>query len=415
MPPTETTARHPHDVLRQAMVERLDQQQMLTGPVAEALRAVPRHVFVPHASVEEAYADRTVSVKDGPDGDSISCASHPAVVARMLVQAQIEPGMRVLEVGAGTGYNAGLLAHLVGPHGQVVSIDVDHDLVADARTHLEQAGADQVQVRCADGALGAEDLAPFDRIIATVGVHHLPIAWLEQLAPGGVLVVPMRVVGDVGYALALRGHQEHWVCTSAELCSFMPLREGIGDDSRRLVDVSGDDGVRLQVNREQDIADAQVEGVLAEPEQTVWTGVYFGGMESMDGMWLWLALHLDSTLSRLMFSRKEEARHGLARGLGWGAMASVPDGERGLAYLTHRVLEPEGEQGPRTEIGVVGHAPAGQALARRVCELINAWEPHRQSRPSYAVYRTGAQTPAPGPGVIVLDRGPVQLVLTWDL
>lgn len=412
---TSTTTEHTQDALRQAMVDRLAQQQTLTGPVTEALLAVPRHVFVPHASVEDAYADRTVSVKDGPDGDSISCASHPAVVARMLVQAQIEPGMRVLEVGTGTGYNAGLLAHLVGPHGQVESIDVDHDLVANARVHLEQAGAGQVQVRCADGALGAEDLAPFDRIIATVGAHHLPLAWLEQLAPGGVLVVPIRVVGDVGYALALRAHQDHWVCTSAELCSFMPLREGIGDDSRRLVDVSGDGGVRLQVNREQDIVDAQVVGVLAEPEQRVWTGVRFGGMEPLDGMWLWLALHLDHSLSRLMYSREEEARKGLARGLGWGAMASVPNGERGLAYLTHRPLEPEGAEGPRTEIGVVGHAPAGQALARRVSDLINAWAPHRQARPTYTVYRTGSQTPDLRPGVFVLDRGPVQLVLTWDL
>lgn len=169
--------------------------------------------------------------------------------------------------------------------------------VAAGRVHAgaeqQGAGAGQVQVRCADGALGAEDLAPFDRIIATVGSHRLPLAWLEQLAPGGVLVVPIRVVGDVGYALALRAHQDHWVCTNAELCSFMPLREGIGDDSRRLVDVSGDGGVRLQVNREQDIVDAQVVGVLDEPEQRVWTGVRFGGMEPLDGMWLWLALHLD--------------------------------------------------------------------------------------------------------------------------
>ena len=412
---TSQTTGHTQDALRQAMVDRLDQQQTLTGPVAEALRAMPRHVFVPHASVEDAYADRTVSVKDGPDGDSISCASHPGVVTRMLVQAEIEPGMRVLEVGTGTGYNAGLLAHLVGPRGQVVSIDVDPDLVADARVHLEQAGAGQVQVRCADGALGAEDLAPFDRIIATVGAHQLPIAWLDQLAPGGVLVAPMRVVGDVGYALALRAHQDHWASASADLCSFMPLRDGIGDDARRLVDVSGDGGVRLQVNREQDITDAQVAGVLATPEETVWTGVRFGGIEPQDAMWLWLALHLDTGLSRLMYSRDEEARHGLARGLGWGAMASVPDGERGLAYLTHRILESEGAEGPCTEIGVVGHAPAGQALAHRVSELINAWAPHRHARPTYTVYRAGAHTPAPGPGVFGLDRGPVQLVLTWDL
>lgn len=401
------------------MVDRLAQRQSLTAPVAEALREVPRHVFVPQASAEDAYADRTVSVKDGPDGDSVSCASHPGVVAHMLTQAAVEPGMRVLEVGTGTGYNAALLGHLVGPTGQVVSVDVDADLVENARVHLKQAGAGNVRVRCADGALGAPDLAPFDRIVATVGAHRLPIAWLEQLVPGGALVVPMRVVGDVGYSLALRAHQDHWVCTSAELCSFMPMRGGIGDDSRRLVDVSGDGGVRLQVNQEQAIADSQVAGVLEEPAETVWTGVRFGGMEPLDTMWLWLALHLDNAISRLMYSREEEARRGLARGLGWGAMASVPVSERGLAYLTHRVLasatEDPLQDGPSTEIGVVGHAAAGRALARRVADVIDAWAPQRHVKPTYTVYRAEAQTPAPGPQAFVLDRGPVQVVLSWDL
>jgi hypothetical protein len=93
------------------------------------MQTVPRHVFVPDASLEEAYADSTVDIKQNSDGTSISCASQPSVVGLMLEQLQPQPGDKVLELGAGTGYNAGLLAHLVGEGGHVTTIDVDDDLV----------------------------------------------------------------------------------------------------------------------------------------------------------------------------------------------------------------------------------------------------------------------------------------------
>ncbi|MFB1049316.1 methyltransferase, FxLD system, partial [Streptomyces chrestomyceticus] len=84
------------------------------------LRTVPRHVFVPDASLEDAYANAPVHIKYDTDGTSISCASQPGVVALMLDQLDVRPGQRVLELGAGTGYNAGLLAHLVGASGHVI-------------------------------------------------------------------------------------------------------------------------------------------------------------------------------------------------------------------------------------------------------------------------------------------------------
>ncbi|WP_369974880.1 methyltransferase domain-containing protein [Thermobifida halotolerans] len=176
------------------MVDRLCADGVVRSAAVEAaLRRVPRHLFVPGTSLEEAYADEAVHTKHDPaTGVSVSAASQPRIVAMMLEQLQAAPGMRVLELGAGTGYNAALLAALVGPEGRVTTVDVDDDLVTGARDHLAAAGAPNVEVVLGDGALGHPDSAPYDRIIATVGAYEVPTAWLEQLAPGGRLVVPLR-------------------------------------------------------------------------------------------------------------------------------------------------------------------------------------------------------------------------------
>jgi protein-L-isoaspartate(D-aspartate) O-methyltransferase len=145
---------------------------------------------LPHAPLEDAYANTVVDVKYDTDGTSISCASQPEIVAIMLERLDARPGERILELGAGTGYNAALLAHLVGETGHVTTIDVDDDLVEGVRAHLAVAGVTNVEALTRDGALGHAEGAPYDRIIATVGAHGIPRAWLDQLAPGGRLVVP---------------------------------------------------------------------------------------------------------------------------------------------------------------------------------------------------------------------------------
>lgn len=118
------------------------------------MRTVPRHVFVPEAPLEDAYANAPVHIKYDTVGTSISCASQPSIVALMLDQLDVQPGQRVLELGAGTGYNAGLLAHLVGENGHVTTLDVDDDLVEGARAHLAAAGITNVEAVTRDGALG---------------------------------------------------------------------------------------------------------------------------------------------------------------------------------------------------------------------------------------------------------------------
>jgi len=124
-------------------------------------------------------------------GVSISSVSAPWLQAMMLEQAQIRPGMRVLEVGSG-GYNAALIAELVGACGEVTTVDIDSDVVDRARQCLAAAGYRQVNIVLADAEGGVPDHAPCDRVIVTAETWDIPPAWPGQLAEGGRLVVPLR-------------------------------------------------------------------------------------------------------------------------------------------------------------------------------------------------------------------------------
>src|SRR5436190_23571117 len=129
--------------LHQRLVDHLKRAGHIRSPRVEAaFRAVPRHLFVPGFPLDDVYSDRAINIKPG------ASSSQPAVYAMMLEQLGLAPGQRVLEIGAGTGYNAALIAHLVGEGGQVFTIDIDAELVAGAREHLRDAGFEQVQVLC---------------------------------------------------------------------------------------------------------------------------------------------------------------------------------------------------------------------------------------------------------------------------
>lgn len=210
--------------LHRALLESLERDGLLGDrAIAAAFEAVPRHHFLPGHPLEQIYADQAVPVKR--EGDEwLSSSSQPAMMAIMLAQLDLRPGQRVLEVGAGTGYNAALIANLVGPSGRVLSLDIDADLVAAARANLDAAGWPEVELRHADGSLGAPDAAPFDRIMVTAGAWDLLPAWREQLAPGGRIVVPVTVLPGVMLSLALERRGEVWEAVSARPCGFVLLR-----------------------------------------------------------------------------------------------------------------------------------------------------------------------------------------------
>jgi protein-L-isoaspartate(D-aspartate) O-methyltransferase len=182
----------------QRLVEELTGKGLLGNPrLRAAFQAVRREHFLPGMDLDRVYRDAAVTIQAGPGGAVTSSSSQPRIMALMLAQLDPQPGDHVLEIGAGTGYNAALLAHLVGPNGQVTTIDLDPAITQTTRANLARAGlgaikaAAEVEVRTGDGWLGAADRAPFDRIQVTVGVWDLAPAWTTQLAPTGTLVAPL--------------------------------------------------------------------------------------------------------------------------------------------------------------------------------------------------------------------------------
>jgi protein-L-isoaspartate(D-aspartate) O-methyltransferase len=152
-----------------------------------------------------------------------SSTSQPSLVAKMLELLDLTPGLRVLEIGAGTGYNAALMAELVGDQHLVVTIDVLDDVVVQTRRLLARAGYPGISVLLRDGVEGAPEQAPFDRIVATVGCSDLSPKWAEQLAEDGVMLVPLAHAG--GHPLHLL-HKQHGRLEGEVVswAGFMPIR-----------------------------------------------------------------------------------------------------------------------------------------------------------------------------------------------
>jgi protein-L-isoaspartate(D-aspartate) O-methyltransferase len=220
------------------LVEQLEQSSVLHDPaVATAFRAVLRHHFLPDRTLDEVYEDTAITTRYEA-GVPVSSSSQPAIMAIMLELLRPLPGHRVLEIGTGTGYNAALIAHLVGREGHVVSLDIERELTEGARDHLARAGAEDVEVVAADGAAGWAQGAPFDRIIVTAGADDLSPAWADQLAEGGRLVLPLALAPPGQQCAAFVREERSLVATELAHCGFMPLRggmapaRGIGDDEQ---------------------------------------------------------------------------------------------------------------------------------------------------------------------------------------
>ncbi|WP_439678256.1 methyltransferase domain-containing protein [Embleya sp. MST-111070] len=165
------------------------------------------------------YDAAITEVTHGRPTSSLSCTS---VVADMLDSLDLAPGHRVLELGTGTGWNAALIAHHVGPTGTVTSVEVDPTLANLARTTLTRAGID-VDIRVGDGAKGCPDNVPYQRIIATYAVDRVPNAWIEQLEPGGDLVFPWGRLGHFALTLDPTGTTATGWCQG--LAQFMSARD----------------------------------------------------------------------------------------------------------------------------------------------------------------------------------------------
>ena len=172
---------------RQRMVdEQLQGRDIRSAPVLEAMRRVPRHLFVPEDERGGAYTDYPLPIGYG------QTISQPYIVAFMTEALEVGKHHRVLEIGTGSGYQAAVLAELVR---EVFTIEIVPALADRSRTTLQELGYKNVHVRAGNGYLGWPDQAPFDRIIVTAAPDEIPPALIDQLAMNGLMAIPVGI-GD---------------------------------------------------------------------------------------------------------------------------------------------------------------------------------------------------------------------------
>jgi protein-L-isoaspartate(D-aspartate) O-methyltransferase len=178
-PPAPTAA---GSIDRMQFILDLRRRGIMDPAVLRAMEEVPREAFVMPGSVKAAYADRALPIQCG------QTISQPFVVAYMTVQLAVEPHHRVLEVGTGSGYQAAVLSRLAA---HVTTIERYRTLADEAHERLNALGYRNVEVFVGDGTAGLPERAPFDRIVVTAAAEEIPKALTDQLAEGGIMILPL--------------------------------------------------------------------------------------------------------------------------------------------------------------------------------------------------------------------------------
>lgn len=180
-----------------------------------AIESTPRELFVGESFKDHAWDDTALPIACG------QTISQPLVVAAMTQALEMKPGMRVLEIGTGSGYQCAILARIAR---RVYTVERHRDLLTAAEEHFRKLKLTNIVTKCGDGSRGWKEGAPFDRIIVTAAADDLPKALVEQLAPGGIMVIP--VGGEIGAQILLKVRKkEDNSITTEELMDvrFVPL------------------------------------------------------------------------------------------------------------------------------------------------------------------------------------------------
>ncbi len=159
-------------------------EQRVSEKTLKAMKKVPRHLFVPPVQLANAYVDTPLPI------GYAQTISAPHMVAMMCDLLEIQEGQKILEIGTGSGYNAAVMAEIIGKSGHIYSIERVEKLAIFARENLEKAGYSNVDVIQGDGSLGYPEQAPYDRICVTASAPDTPKPLIEQLKPGGIMVLP---------------------------------------------------------------------------------------------------------------------------------------------------------------------------------------------------------------------------------
>lgn len=212
------------DARREMVARQIQDRGICTERVLEAMRTVPRHLFVPAEYVEASYTDEPLPIGEG------QTISQPFMVAAMAEALLLKGSERVLEIGAGSGYQAAVLSLLAG---EVMAIEAQGALASSARERLMRLGYANVMVEQGDGSQGWAAGAPYDAILVTAGAPSVPPPLVEQLAEGGRLVIP---VGGAEHQELIRITKRQGGFSQDFLydCRFVPLVGRYGWQDRRV-------------------------------------------------------------------------------------------------------------------------------------------------------------------------------------
>jgi protein-L-isoaspartate(D-aspartate) O-methyltransferase len=203
---------------RERLIQRLQEYGIKNPQVLEAMRAVPRHIFVDEALSSRAYEDTALPIGHG------QTISQPYIVARMT-EALLDSGPleTVLEIGTGSGYQAAILAHVTK---RVFTLERIEPLLIQARQRFQELKLRNIRTQYADGSIGWPEQGPFDGIIATAAPEHIPQALLAQLQIGGRLIIPVGQQGLQQLLLITRSAEGSFEQQELEAVSFVPMLPG---------------------------------------------------------------------------------------------------------------------------------------------------------------------------------------------
>jgi protein-L-isoaspartate(D-aspartate) O-methyltransferase len=394
-------------MLRAALVERLRADGKITTPAVEAaFRTVARERFLPaDVPLDRAYAvDDAVVTKRDEHGVPLSSVSAAYIQARMLEQAELQPGMTVLEVGSG-GLNAALIAEIVGEQGRVVSVDIDPEVTDRAARLVDETGyGSRVRVLVADAEHGVPGEDQFDAIIVTVGTWDIPPVWLDLLADTGVLVLPL-IMNGVTRTIGFRRAGDHLVSTSIEVAGFVPM-QGAGRHEERVFLLTDPNGKQVKLRFDAGAPDdtSPLDAVLATDRTEVWSGVTIPHRTSFADLYLWFAWHLPGFCLLTVDDGTELANE---RGT-WFPFGAVHGA--GFAYLAIRPAL----DGAEVEFGARANGRDGELAAMALVEQVRAWDRHgRHTEPVFGYWPAGSDETQIPADAAVMDKTRGVVTISW--
>ncbi|MFD0423455.1 MULTISPECIES: methyltransferase, FxLD system [Streptomyces] len=407
---TNTTV-EPDDAtrLRNKVVDELRAGGDISSSEIEAvMRKVPRHAFIPDTPLDKAYDTyAAVITKTDEHGVQLSSVSAPQIQAMMLEQAQVKPGMRVLEIGSG-GLNAAYLAELVGEHGEVVTVDIDPVVTERAHRLLNEHGYDRVRVLTADAAEPIPELGEVDVVMVTAGAWDIAPAWTAQLKQGGRLVVPLRMRGltrSVAFTQITGEHGPYLESVSALICGFVPM-QGSTAHREELLLVNGTPEIGLKFDDGLPADPHRLDNAVTFPRHELWTGVVIGLSELIDTLQMAMAISLPGFCTMAV---DEDLDTGLVTPVNKRfALAAVEDDT--FAYLVTRRTD----DNKHIEYGVHALGANAKQFADQVADVLRDWEASRRGGPSpvirvYPANTSDDQIPADR----VIDKVHSRVSLSW--